>query len=76
MYDHAKADLLLRHGRLFGRDDIWQSVVDGVRHRTTVATLSDPAQALTINLHTEFVEEYLVLRMTYVTPVNRTFLID
>jgi hypothetical protein len=76
VYDHAKADLLLRHGRLFGRDDIWQAVVEGIRHRTTVATLSDPAQGLTLNLYTELVDEYLVLRMTHVAPVNRTFLID
>jgi hypothetical protein len=76
VYDHASSDLLLRHGRLFGRDDIWRYIVDGVTQHTTVATLTDPVQGTTVNLYTELVEEYLVLRMTYVAPVNKTFLID
>jgi hypothetical protein len=76
VYDHASSDLMLRHGRMFARDDIWKYVIDGVAQHTTVATLTDPVQGFTVNLYTELVEEYLVLRITYVAPVNRTFLID
>jgi hypothetical protein len=76
VYDHSVSDLMLRNGRLFGRDDVWRTVVDGVAHHTTVATLMDPVQSFSINLYTELVEEYLVVRMTYVPAVNKTFLID
>ncbi len=41
VYDHATSDLLLRHGRVFARDDIWTYITEGVGQRTTVATLSD-----------------------------------
>ena len=41
-----------------------------------MATLSSPANGYTINVYTELVDEYLVLRMTYVAPVNDTFMID
>jgi hypothetical protein len=76
IYDHARSDLLLRHGRIFARDDIWNYITGGIGQRTTVATLSDPTQGITIAITTELVDEYLVLRMTYVSSTNKTFLID
>jgi hypothetical protein len=76
VYEHASADLLLRHARVFTRDDVWSYIIGGLGQHTTVATLTDAVNDATINLFTELVDEYLVLRMTYVAPVNRTFLID
>lgn len=76
VYDHATADLLLRHARIFARDDVWTAITRGLGQRVTVATLSSPANGFTVNVYTELVDEYLVLRMTFVVPVNDTFLID
>jgi hypothetical protein len=76
VYDHASADLLLRRARIFAREDIWSYITDGLGQRTTVATLSDQTHGAMVNLYTELVDGYLVLRMTSVAPVNETFLID
>jgi hypothetical protein len=76
VYDHATSDLLLRRARLFARDDVWDHITKGLGSRATVATLSDQTEGVTLNLYTELIGEYLVLRMTYVAPVNETFLID
>ncbi|HEX2510093.1 MAG TPA: hypothetical protein VHK66_06185 [Microvirga sp.] len=76
VYDPALSDLLLRRGRIFSRDDVWSAIVDGVDRRSTVATLSDSAAGISINLYTELVEEYLVLRLTTVAPVSHAFLIE
>jgi hypothetical protein len=76
VYDHATSDLLLRHGRVFARDDIWTYITEGVGQRTTVVTLSDASHGGTVTIFTELVDEYLVLRMTYVAPTQKTFLID
>jgi hypothetical protein len=76
VYDHTTSTLLLRHARVFAREDVWDSITSGLGSRATVATLSDQTQGVTINVYTELIDEYLVLRMTYVAPVNETFLID
>jgi hypothetical protein len=76
VFEHATADLLLRHARIFRREDVWAYITAGLGQRATVATLTDQVAGYTINIYTELVDEYLVLRMTYVAPVNDTFLID
>jgi hypothetical protein len=76
VYEHATADLLLRNARIFRRQDIWDYMTGGLGCRPTVATISDQTQGATINLYAELIDEYLVLRMTHVAPVNDTFLID
>lgn len=76
IFDRSTPDLLLRQSRIFAREDVWASLTDGLTQRTTVLTLTDPANGVVISVQTEFVDEYVVVRMTTLPPVSETFVID
>jgi hypothetical protein len=74
--EHRSADLLLRQTPLFARQDLWDHLVDRVAQRATVATVSDQSRGLTLSLYAELLDEYLVLRLTYLGTSPDVFLID
>jgi hypothetical protein len=74
--EYGAADLLLRRTALFARDDLWDYLIDGLGNHAAAATLSDRSRGITLNLFAEIIDEYLVLRMTYVGEPSDVFLID
>jgi hypothetical protein len=75
VHDHVGADLMLRHLRLFERDDIWAHMIQGIGEGITSITLSN-GQGFTIHIQTELLNSYLVLRMVHPVPQNATFEIE